>query len=300
MEEILQKLLVAFQNGEDATITIDGDEQKILSSQLDNILPEFATTKAGQKHLAAMAQNKKLGEISNLANQVVSIAGQTSDIKNSNEQIRVAKEGIAKLRKPQAPPVDGVDPALNQEIYNAQMGTTDQSQLAASARAGYDDVYNRDMAQARASSTGQAGAYGAMGQLASGRRNRAETRLAPEMNTIRRGEQERLRMLLGQREGQNARRASQRQGLYNTQLNQYNTEAGALGDLMSTGMSNKRNAWRAMGRSVSQLPTSLGSMFDFQGQLPRTLPRVNMSQDFDLMDYEEMINKNIGLNPYTA
>ena len=298
MEEILKDLLIAFQNGEDATITIDGVENKVTSEQINNALPEFATTKAGQKHLASMAQNKKLGQISVLAGQVASIAGQASDIKNSKEQIRVAKEGIAKLRKPQAPVIDGTDPALDQEIYDAQMGTTDQSQLAASARAGYDDVYNRDLNQARIASTGQAGAYGAMGQLASGRRNRAETRLAPEMNTIRRGEQERLRMLLNQREGQNARRSRQRQGLYNTELAQYNTEANALGSLMSTGLSNKRNAWRAMGRSVSSLPTSIGAMFDRQGE--QGLPILDMEQDFDLMDYEEMINRNIGINPYTA
>lgn len=299
MEDILEQMLRAFQTGSDASFEIDGVEQQVSADQLENVLGEFATTSSGQKALSQVATNKKLGELSDLAGQITTMAGQVSDISNSKKQIEAAKEGLRSLKKPQAPGVSPTDPALDREIYGAQQGTLDQSRLAGAARAGFDETYNRDIAQARQASTGQAGAYGAMGQLASGRRNRAEIGLAPQMDTIRRGEQARTGQLLRDREGQAARRFRNREGLYNTGLGQYNLESRAAGGLMSTGMTNRRNAWRGLGQNAANLPRSLSGMVNF-GNQEAGAPQSPKMEDFNLMDYEDMINKNIGLNQYTA
>ena len=164
------------------------------------------------------------------------------DIATGASQVRSAERGLRQLRRPSLPNIPRPDELLNQQIYQAQ----DQTQGIGRTLAPYDaavrDAYSVDMANARTASGGQMGAYGAYGQGAVNRRNRAALQGIPLGEEVRRGNLQRLDNLAGMRQNIDQQNFRNQLSLSQLGLNQYNLEAQTLGQLGAVGRQNISNS----------------------------------------------------------
>ncbi len=165
-----------------------------------------------------------------------------SDIATSIGQINQAKRGAANLRQPGLPPVPDIDPALNQSIRDAQVGTYDSAAATGQARQVIDDQYQKDIALAKSIGGGQASTLGALGQVASMRRGRAAGSLVPMVDSIRAREQSRLDNLIGQRGGLLDQNYRNKFYQYRAMQDVYDKDAAAVGGLGAAGRQNLRSS----------------------------------------------------------
>ena len=198
--------------------------------------PEYKATQAEflQSKEAAKLDAKVLSGLQTLLSGV--------DIATGASQVRSAERGLRGLRRPSLPNIPRPDELLNQQIYQAQ----DQTQGIGRTLAPYDaavrDAYSVDMANARTASGGQMGAYGAYGQGAVNRRNRAALQGIPLGEEVRRGNLQRLDNLAGMRQNIDQQNFRNQLSLSQLGLNQYNLEAQTLGQLGAVGRQNISNS----------------------------------------------------------
>jgi len=162
----------------------------------------------------------------------------------SLSQIHQASKEAGKLSKPGMPNVPGRDPFLQQALYKAQRGAVDPSQTLAPARQEIQDAYKNNLSQAAQASGGQAGAYQSFAQAANTARMRAGLGLAPIAQQTQLQNQQVYNDLLGQRLGETQNMFQNRQGQYNTNLDQYNLESQYAG---AAGASSRQNLYKSLG-----------------------------------------------------
>jgi len=73
-----------------------------------------------------------------------------ADVLTSLSQIRDSKSAMRNLQRPALPAIPGMDPALEQGIRDAQIGTMDAARVAGPARQELQDQYAKDIAMAKA------------------------------------------------------------------------------------------------------------------------------------------------------
>ena len=200
-----------------------------------------------------------------------------ADLASSVSQVRNSNRAINSLVRPEAPTIPGIDPALDNAIRGAEVGTMDAARAVAPARQAIQDGFNQDLAQASIIGQGQASTTGALGQVAALRRNRAIGNLSPQIDSIRAREQSRLDSLIGRRMSQNNQNFQNRFRQHQLDLGQFNLDSQAAGNLGSVGRLNRRNAINSL---VSAAP----------GVIARVNPR-GFGDKFS--DYEMQLNNNL-------
>ena len=172
------------------------------------------------------------------------------DILTSAKQIRAARRAAERSGRPQLPPTLTEDPLLNQAIADAQQGDFTVARRLAPAQLAVLDQYLSDMNAAKVASTGQAGTYGALSQVASGRRGRGALGLGAMAADIGMQQDRRLDNLTAMKLDQNRAIQQSQAQFYPYQLQQYNIDQNMAADLGSMGRSNLRAAAANFGQNI--------------------------------------------------
>lgn len=207
-----------------------------------------------------LLETAERGEKEDLANKItqglnVALAG--ADIATSVGQIQSSKAAAKRLRRPTRPTTLTSEPLLQQAIADAQRGNYDTVRALAPAQREILDQYLADLNTAKSVTGGQAGGYGALAQLASTRRGRRTLELVPMADQIRRQNLQRYDELLGMKLAENQAINQSQAQLYPYDLNQYNQDAIAAGELGQYGRSNLRSSMTALGSFLPQAISDL-------------------------------------------
>jgi hypothetical protein len=252
---LIDDLFRQIQLGESPTV----EQKKALNDQLNVILSKDPGSLTAQEQalLLNIDKNKATPEMQaylkeNMAAKnadrfakkyrpFFSLLQQGVDIGSAISQINTAKDASGRLVRPVIPQPSGIDPALNQEIRNAQAASFDSARALAPAQQEIASAYNQSDVVDRAISGGQSGVYGARRQKAAIERMRAGLALPGMSDEIRRKEQARLSQLIGLR--QQAAISNDQTRMMGTRLatDQYNSDVTAIGQLGSQGRTNLRN-----------------------------------------------------------
>lgn len=199
-----------------------------------------------------------------------------ADVMTSLSQIKESKQALAELKRPGMPAIPGIDPALDNAIRGAERGTMDGARLVAPARQELQDQYAKDIAMAKAVGGGQASTVGAMSQVASMRRARGAANLIPMMDSVQAREQARLDSLIGQRMQQRNQNYYNRARQSQLNLDQYNQDVTAAGQLGSVARMNLRNSAQSL-----------------LNQAPRVMSRINTGYNDKYSVYEQQLNDSL-------
>jgi len=206
-----------------------------------------------------LAKDAEQGKLSEKITQGLNLALAGSDIATSLAQISKGNDLASKIQRPNRPTVPGRDPYLQQALNQAQLGTLDQSKALAPAQLQILDQYLSDINNAKQVSSGQAGVYGALGQEAANRRNRAALNLVPLADQIKAREQENYNNLLGMRMNETQNNFHDQAELYPIDLAQYNRDSQIAGNLAATGRVNLRESLAKAGQSIPDIVSKLAT-----------------------------------------
>ena len=230
---------------------------------IKNITDEDVSTiiEEGRKELASdkykedvldIAQQAESGRVSDTIKTGLNTLLAAGDTLTSIQQINESKKLLNQSKKPNRPSIPGRDPYLQQALAKAQQGTFDASRALAPAQQGIQNQYLSDLNNARIASTGQAGAYGALAQVAANRRNEANVGLIPIADQIRANEKQRLDNLIGMRMGETQDMFQNQAQFYPQDLAQYTLDQQAAGSLGATGRSNPRTSMANLGQQIPE------------------------------------------------
>lgn len=230
-----------------------------LMTELTSIYETVSKTPEGQAQIrdavAGRKEERFVKRYSPFFNAILSGA----DVISSLSQISKSNEALRDIRKPGMPSIPGIDPALDHAIRQAQLGTMDAARAVGPARQELQDQYGKDIALAKTVGGGQAGTYGALGQVASMRRARGAAGLAPIVDSIRAREQGRADDLMRLRMNQANQNYYNRFRQSQVNLDQYNRDVMAAGQLGSVGRMNLRNAAQSLLNQVPRVAARLSS-----------------------------------------
>ncbi len=263
---------------------LDSIESKLNAGQdtgneFRDAIDELNRTPQGQARLKDTLATQKEGRLSRRFTPFFQAAMAVSDIGNSARQIRQARNLAGRNIQPSPPPVPGIDPALNDQIRDAQLGSYDSARALGPARQVLDDQYAKDISLAKSIGGGQASTLGALGQVASMRRARGAANLVPMMDQIRAREEGRADNLIGQRGDLIDRNYRNRAYQYTWMKDQYDKDAQAIGGLGAAGRSNMRN-------SISNL----------MGATPGVAARIGTNFGDNFSGYEQSLNNSLTNN----
>lgn len=197
---------------------------------------------AYKEHLEEIQKEAEKGKLSSKLASGIGLVLAGTDIANSIAQIDASKNATRRSIKPRRPTIPGRDQYLAQQLRESQEASNDAGRALAPAVSQIQDQYNADLSAAKTASTGQAGAFGSMAQIAADRRNRSAAGLVPMADDIRRQQDQRTDALVGARMGETQQQFDNAASLYPIELQQYNAEQAAAGALGSQGRSNLRNS----------------------------------------------------------
>ncbi len=215
---------------------------------------KLSSTPENKEKLLELAEKSEKGQLAATITSALNTGLAAFDLTQSNKQIKASDRALRRLRRPSAPAPLTADPKLEQALAEAQQGTFDAYRRLAPAQQQILDSYLSDLDSARTASTGQAGTYGALSQVASTRRGRRGQELVPLLDDVRAREQARYDGLLGMKLGENQAIQNSQAQNYPYDLYQYNNELQMAGDLGATGRSNFRTALTNLG---SQVPSAV-------------------------------------------
>lgn len=194
----------------------------------------------------------------------INLALGATDVLTSAGQIKNANRLQANLKAPQHPATLTKEPLLDRALSDAGRPSLDAARAMSPAQLQILDQYLSDLNTAKTVSGGQAGVYGALGQEASARRGRRSAELAPIYdNIVSRGEQ-RYDQLLQQKLQQNHNIQQSQAQFYPTDVNQYNNQLQAVGQLGSTGRQNLRSSIGAFSSFLPSVVSELGTRKRFR------------------------------------
>lgn len=247
-----------------------------MMTALSSILDEVRNTPEGQAQIRdAVAGRKEQRFVKRYAPFFDAIlAG--ADVMSSLSQVRQSKDALNQLKRPAMPAIPGIDPALDMALRNAQVGTMDAARAIGPARQELQDQYSKDLAVAKSIGGGQAGTLGALNQVASMRRARGAASLLPMVDSIRAREQGRADNLLQMRMNQVNQNYYNRARQAQLNMDQYNQDVTAAGQLGAVGRTNLRNAAQSLLNAA-----------------PRVAARAFGGYRDKYDAYEDMINKNL-------
>lgn len=233
-----------------------GDNKTVLDEAIK--LGEMST-KDMETYQAKLEKKIARGELTeklSVGAQILLGAGQVAA---AATQIGKSNRALRGLRRPAAPGLPQIDPALDQAITDASRGTFDASRAAAiPAR----EIRNRrllDEMQARQVAGGQSAQYAALNQASAMGTNRAYAEMIPMIDSIRAREQARLDNLIATRQQQRQQDFQNRMSVYQNDLNNYNMDAQAAGALGATG---RENLYTGFSTLANSLPVAGGYLAD--------------------------------------
>lgn len=201
--------------------------QELLHSDPDNM-------KFAQDELRHVQTDKANARYAPVLKAMLSLGG----VGASLGQIGLSNNLRKSLVQPSIPGSPGIDPVLNQQIFNAQRGTLDAGRYASAANVGINDAYNQAVQEATNTAAGQAGTRHALINAANLRKMRASVGMLPELDAIRAREEGRADSLIGKRNEfaqENYRNQLHAVGMG---LDQYNKQSAAIGALGAVGHEN--------------------------------------------------------------
>lgn len=207
-------------------------------------------------------KQQKTENISNAVQMGVNILSSLNGLSVGNKQIKQSQDALSKLKKPNISSLRLNSPLRKQQITNSLRDINSIDQYIAPAREGIFDQYTKDINTAKTASTGQAGDFGSLAQVASLRRNAALRQLIPLGLQGRAQAQGRLDSLIDSEQLDKYREYSGNLNKYNIDLGQYNLEAEAAGQLGQTGNINKYNSINGI---LGQLPSMVGPIASMIG-----------------------------------
>lgn len=153
---------------------------------------------------------------------------------------QIAKSNIARrgLIPPGIPGAPGVDQGLNQQIFNAQLGSMNAGRAKAAADVGINDAYNQAVQSATNTAAGQSGMRQALINKANLNKMRANAELIPGLDAIRAREEARADQLIGHRADLAQSQYGQQLQATGMALDQYNKNSAAIGALGAIGHEN--------------------------------------------------------------
>lgn len=180
-----------------------------------------------------------------------------ADVATAISQIRQSNKASRDLVPPVAPNPNVLDPQLNNQIAQAQQGSLNALRATEPFRQQIEAGRASDISTARSVSGGQSGAFGSLATAASLRANRAAASIPAMADDIRMRQQQRADNLIGMRQGVLQNEFNNRMQIYNTELEQYNENALAAGQLGQAGRTNLRTA---LGQLPNVLTRAAGSV----------------------------------------
>lgn len=212
---------------------------------------------AYKESLVDLAKEAEQGKLSEKITTGLNIALAGTDIISSIGQVKAADRSTRRARRPTRPTPLTASPELANAITQAQAGNFDAARALAPAQLAILDNYLSDLNMARTASTGQAGTYGALGQVASTRRNRASAELAPIADSITARNQARLDDLLTMKLRENANIQQSQSQAYPYDVQQYQFDLESANNQRNAGMGNLRSSVDML---ATQLPQTIAKM----------------------------------------
>jgi hypothetical protein len=224
-------------------VAATGDQQAVMRFMYAN--PDYL-----QLLQEEQAKKEKGAKLASNASTTIDLLKNLGFTLAAVNQISVAAKEAGGLVKPSLPTVPGRDPMLAQALYNAQRGIADPSKTLAPAKQEIQDAYNATLQQAQQASGGQAGTYQSMAQAANTARMRAALGLAPLAQQTQLQNQDIYNQLLAQRLQENQNMFTNRFGVQQAALDQYNLEAQAAG---AAGAAGRENLYKSIGAAADTL-----------------------------------------------
>lgn len=262
-EQELGSLAELRQDIESGTVELPEDSPftsvEEFSANYNEVMSQILSSPEYKAKMEKLAKDKKANNISTKAAQGLDLLMTVGDIKTSRDQINQSDKGLEGLKKPSIPTAPRRNPLLSQQLRQAQLNINDQSGSLAPVQLQIADQFQQDLNTAKTASTGQAGTFGALAQVAANRRNRANLNLAPIAQQGTNQARARFDNLLGMR--QEEIQNEFRNEAYSSRLglDQYNTEAAALGNLGAAGRQNLRNSFGKLAGSIAPLVGQIGA-----------------------------------------
>lgn len=215
------------------------------------------TDPAYRESIIDLAKEAEQGKLSEKLTTGLNIALAGTDIIQSIGQVNQAKAASRRTRRPSRPAPLTASPELANAIQQAQVGNFDAARQLAPAQLAILDNYLSDINTAKTASTGQASTFGALGQVASNRRNRANLELAPIADRITARNQSRLDDLLALKLQENANIQQSQSQFYPQDLSQYQFDLESANNQRNAGLSNLRGSIDTL---ATQLPQTIAKM----------------------------------------
>lgn len=212
-----------------------------------------------RQDILEIAKENTKTDLAQKITQGINIALAGADVVTSAQQIQSGNRASRRLRRPSRPAPLTADPALTQAMAEAGNQTDEVSRALMPAQNAILDSYLADLDTAKSVSGGQAGTYGALGQVASTRRGRRSLELAPIADQITRQGEQRYDQLLAQKLAENQNIQQSQAQNYPYDLYQYGQDAAAAGQLGAVGRQNLRGAVTELAGNIPKIASELAA-----------------------------------------
>lgn len=242
----------------------------ISSGELDEriVMPNLYRSKDAMSVLNDKAKQAELQSKIDKLELGIDVANMFSDRKEAKRQIELGERLGEQLEKPTAPKYGPKSEHLKRALAKAALMSENPnaSGVLSPALQGIQDTFAQDINAANVAGGGQAGLTGALGQVASSRRNRGLSQLIPYIAQFAAQNNQQLGGLIGTGLEDQANRANYDANMYGANLGQYNLESQAAGALQASGRTNMmaaRNYYNdTQKEAVGALYTGLGKAAD--------------------------------------
>lgn len=233
---------------------IEMGEGKYTPDQVNDALQQGAlkalTSPEYKQKMLNLYETQEKGRVAGNVRNVMNTALAGFDVATGLAQTAGARRALRRSQRPERPAPLTKDPNLQAELDSARQGTLDAARAVSPAQQGILDTYMSELNQATTASTGQAGARGALAQVAAGRRNRANQQLAPMVDSIRAREQGRVDRLLGMNQQENQAIQQSQAQFYPTDMLTYMRAQEFGGNALAQGRLNTRAGLANMGQAI--------------------------------------------------
>lgn len=195
---------------------------------------------ANKKRLLELSRKQDIANKNTMYSNALGLMLSAGDIAAGQKQISEFQRRTKELKRPTRPGPMAADPYLDAAKKVAERGTYGETIAAKAARQQSFDAYQQDIQNVRVASTGQAGAYGAGAQAAVTRLGRRGAEMAPQIEAMRQGREQQRAQMAGLSAQENAARYKTMADMYPFDLETYQAESKAIGEMGAAGYQNRR------------------------------------------------------------
>jgi len=272
------------------------------------------------------AQSKRSGvKGKELIREFADVAASLSDLSTAGQQIAEGEASAAASTPPTPPKAFDLDPAISTSISESLKGISPSGIAAQVAPVKQDiqDAFTGDLTAAKVAAGGQSGVFGSLAQSAVNRRLKSAGNLGLLRQQIRESNLRNLNYALQNRLSERRLQQQRNLNVYGNELNQFNREQLAAGELEKSGRINRRFALQNLTKSLlpfadrvidspsvqnaaSNVANKLTKKSNSAGiQDPGAIEGLDTQMlDFDsfdetsLFDYNEALDRDLFMNQY--